>query len=63
MNLGNNLTGDEALAVACSEKRIFTAASGTNTVQAYNMDGDSDGILTRLVESSLAIYHSNHHHT
>ena len=47
-NIGTNRTGDEALAVACSEKRIFTAASGTNTVQAYNMDGDSDGILTRL---------------
>lgn len=51
----NHLIGDEALAVTASKDRIFTAASGTNTVQAYNMDGDGDGIMTRFTADATCL--------
>ncbi len=41
--------GDEALALACSTDRFYSAANCTNTVQSYSMeDGSSEGAVMRF---------------
>ena len=43
----NVALGEEGLALAVADDRIFVSTSETNNVQAVNMEGDSDGIITK----------------
>jgi len=44
----NIVVGEEGLAMAVATDRIFVAPSESNSVQALNMDGDNDGVITKF---------------
>ena len=52
----SHVVGDEAFAVACGQDKFFVAASGTNTVQAYDFpEGTSKGLMSRFTADATTL--------
>ena len=49
----SHLIGDEALAVALCDAKIFTSVGGTNVLSGYNWEGDSEGVVGPRLSSDV----------
>lgn len=52
--------GDEGLALAVSEKRMYVGASQSNVVAAYSWEGDSEGVTSRFTGDVTCLAMAGH---
>ena len=51
----SHLIGDEVLAVALSDSKIFAGVGGTNVLSGFNWEGESEGVVGPRLSSDVSV--------